>query len=246
MESKGAIMNIQIITPLALVLLLFPLFLGLSEAGTGDSAQALAAKEKHMAVISAFTANGDLQKLKAALGEGLDAGLMVNEIKEILVQMYAYVGFPRSLNGLATFMQLLEERQKEGIQDQMGKEASPLPAGKSILELGTENQTRLVGRPVAGKLFDFSPAIDRFLKAHLFGGIFARDILDWRTREITTIAALASIKGVNPQLAAHYGIGMHNGLSEAQLRDLVAAIRAKVGKPEADNAAEVLDSFLKK
>jgi 4-carboxymuconolactone decarboxylase len=30
--------------------------------------------------------------------------LTVNEIKEILVQMYAYAGFPRSLNGINAFM----------------------------------------------------------------------------------------------------------------------------------------------
>ena len=239
-------MEIRFTAILALTLFLSMAFAGFSWAGASDSSQTLTAKERCMVTISAFTANGDLQKLKTALAEGLETGLTVNEIKEILVQMYAYAGFPRSLNGLATFMQLLDERQKQGIQDSMGKKASPLPGDKDILELGTENQTRLVGRPVTGKLFEFSPAIDRFLKAHLFGDIFARDILDWRTREITTIAALCAIKGVNPQLAAHYGIGMHNGLSEAQIRDLIAVIRVKVGNPEAGNAADVLDGFLKK
>lgn len=231
---------------MAFALLLSTAFAGLSWAGARDSSQALTTKEQSMVTISAFTASGDLKKLKPALVEGLQAGLTVNEIKEILVQMYAYVGFPRSLNGLATFMGLLEERQEKGIKDKVGKEASPLPADKSILDLGTENQTRLIGRPVTGKLFTFSPAIDRFLKAHLFGDIFARDILDWKSREIATIAALSSIKGVNPQLAAHFRTGMHNGLSEAQLRGLIAVIRAKVGKQEADNAAEVLDGIMKK
>ena len=48
------------------------------------------AKQQKIVTIAAFTAKGDLQKLKTALNEGLDAGLTVNEIKEILVQMYAY------------------------------------------------------------------------------------------------------------------------------------------------------------
>jgi alkylhydroperoxidase/carboxymuconolactone decarboxylase family protein YurZ len=221
-------------------------FAATSRAAAKDQRQALTPKEQCMVTISAFTANGDLKKLKPALVEGLEAGLTVNQIKEILVQMYAYAGFPRSLNGLATFMGLLEERQQKGISDEAGKEASPLPADINILELGTDNQTRLVGKPVTGKLFTFSPAIDRFLKAHLFGDIFARDILDWKSRELTTIAALCSIKGVNPQLAAHFGIGMHNGLTVAQLRGLIAVIKAKVGGQEADNAAEVLDELLKK
>ena len=52
-------------------------------------------KQQSIIAISSFTANGDLEKLKSALNEGLDAGLTVNEIKEILVQLYAYAGFPR-------------------------------------------------------------------------------------------------------------------------------------------------------
>lgn len=229
-----------------LALLLCFALAGSSQAGAKEESQALTIKERSMVTIAAFTANGDMEKLTPALVAGLEAGLTVSEIKEILVQMYAYVGFPRSLNGLAAFMQVLEERARQGIQDPAGKEASPLPAEKTSLDLGTENQTRLVGSPVTGKLFEFSPTIDRFLKAHLFGDIFGRDILDWRSREITTIAALCSIKGVNSQLAAHYRIGMHNGLTAAQLRDLIAVIRAKVGEQEADNAAGVFDGTLKK
>ena len=59
----------------------------------------------------------------------MDAKLTVNEIKEILVQMYAYSGFPRSLNGINTFMAVLEERKKKGIADTEGKTAAPIDGG---------------------------------------------------------------------------------------------------------------------
>ena len=85
--------------------------------------------------------------------------------------MYAYAGFPRSLNGIGVFMAVMNEREDKGIRDKMGKEASSLPTDKSNLEFGTENQTKLIGHPVAGPLFDFAPTIDQFLKAHLFGDI---------------------------------------------------------------------------
>jgi alkylhydroperoxidase/carboxymuconolactone decarboxylase family protein YurZ len=58
--------------------------------------QALDARQRSIALISAFTAKGDLDRLKTALNEGLDSGLTVNEIKEVLAQLYAYAGFPRS------------------------------------------------------------------------------------------------------------------------------------------------------
>ena len=206
--------------------------------------EGLNAKQQTIVTIAAFTASGDLQKLKTALNEGLDAGLTVNEIKEILVQMYAYAGFPRSLNGIDTFMGVLKERDAKGIKDKLGKEPSPLPDNKSSIELGTEIQTRLAGRPVTGAIYAFTPAIDQFLKGHLFGDIFGRDNLDFQSREIATISALASMAGLNPQLQAHFSIGFNVGLTEAQMRSLVSVLEAKVGKKEADNAKEILSKVL--
>jgi quercetin dioxygenase-like cupin family protein/alkylhydroperoxidase/carboxymuconolactone decarboxylase family protein YurZ len=206
--------------------------------------EGLNTKQEKIVAIAAFTANGDLQKLKTALNEGLDAGLTINEIKEILVQMYAYAGFPRSLNGINTFIGVLEEREKKGIKDELGKEQSPMPANKSSIELGTEIQTRLIGAPATGKYIAFAPAIDTFLKGHLFGDIFGRDNLDFQSREIATISALAAIDGVNPQLQSHFNIGLNVGLTEAQLRSLISVLALKVGKKEADNADEILGKVL--
>jgi len=209
-----------------------------------DTNQALSAKQQSIVTIAAFTANGDLQKLKTALNEALDAGLTVNEIKEVLVQMYAYCGFPRSLNGISTFMSVMEEREQKGIKDEFGKEPSPMPANKSSIELGTEIQTRLIGAPATGKYITFAPAIDQFLKGHLFGDIFGRDNLDFQSREIATISALANMEGVNPQLESHFNIGFNVGLTEAQMRSLISVLEAKIGNKEADNAYEILGKVL--
>ena len=204
----------------------------------------LDAKQKAIVPIGAFTAQGNQKNLKMALNEALDAGLTVNAIKEILVQMYAYTGFPHSLNAIDTFMTVMDERHKKGIKDDIGKEASPLPNDKSSFELGTEIQTKLSGAPVSGPIFTFTPAMDAFLKAHLFGDIFGRDNLDYTSREIATIAALASMEGVNPQLLAHYRIGMNAGLTQDQLADLMGVLELKVGQKEAENANQVLHQFL--
>ena len=115
----------------------------ISEAQTMDANQALSAQQQRIIPIAAFTANGDMEKLKTAMHAGLDAGLTVNEIKEILVQMYAYAGFPRSLNGINTFMAVMDERQAKGIKDAMGKEASPVPANMNKDKYGAKVRARL-------------------------------------------------------------------------------------------------------
>lgn len=242
--SKKAVSRRKLVMCLALISVMIFSFSFMSNAQTMNNAQTLDTRQQNSVTIAAFTANGDIENLSTALNEGLDNGLTVNEIKEVLVQLYAYAGFPRSLNALNAFMSVLKARQAKGIKDVTGKAASPLPADKSPLELGTEIQTRLVGGPVTGELYTFAPAVDQFLKSHLFGDIFGRDNLDFQSREIATIAALASLKGVNSQLQAHFRIGMNTGLTEAQMTSLVAVLQSKVGKSEADNAAEVLHQVL--
>ena len=49
---------------------------------TAKDIDALSAKQQGIIPIAAYTANGDLESLKAAIRAGLDAGLSVNEIKE--------------------------------------------------------------------------------------------------------------------------------------------------------------------
>jgi len=237
-------MNRLITQFLASTFVLMSLIAAIAEAEPMDKKLPLSTKQQGIIPIAAFTANGDLSQLKGALNEGLDAGLTINEIKEILVQMYAYAGFPRSLNGINTFIGVLDEREQQGIKDVPGKEPGPLPANKSSIELGTEIQTRLIGAPASGKYIAFTPAIDAFLKGHLFGDIFGRDNLDFQSRELATMAALASMEGVNPQLQAHFNVGLNTGLSEAQLRSLIAVLAARVGKKEAANADEILAKVL--
>lgn len=197
-----------------------------------STAQTLSLKQQAIAPIAAATALGDIPGLNQALNQGLDAGLTLSETREILVQMYAYTGFPRSLNALGEMMKVVDARKQRGIQDAPGREPGPVPKGQELLELGTANQTKLVGAPVRGALFEFSPVIDEYLKSHLFGAMFARDNLDWQSRELATVGALAAMPGAESQLQSHVGFSMNVGLTAPQLRQL-AEVLAQRGYPEA-------------
>ena len=82
------------------------------------------------------------------------------------------------------------------------------------------------------------------MKGHLFGDIFGRDNLDFQSREIATISALANMVGVNPQLQSHFMAGFNVGLTEVQMRSLISVLEGKVGKKEAENAYEILGKVL--
>ncbi|MDB5270413.1 MAG: carboxymuconolactone decarboxylase [Hymenobacter sp.] len=210
---------------------------------THAQSAALTARQQALVTISAYTAKGDQTHLHEALAQGLTAGLTVNEEKEVLVHLYAYCGFPRSLSGINTLMQLLEERKAKGIKDVRGREASPIASIAPKYERGKQNLEKLTGKPETGPKTGanaFSPESDVFLKEHLFADIFERDALTFQERELATVAALVSLGGVEPMLQFHLGAGLHVGLTEAQLRQLIGLCEAAAGQPQAEAARAVL------
>lgn len=208
----------------------------------------LNSKQKGIIAIASLTAKGDLITLKKELSAGLDAGLTVNEIKEVLVHLYAYCGFPRSIRGLQTLMEVLDDRKAKGIIDNEGKEASPIhqepskyERGKAMIEVLTKTPQRenLTGYGA------FAPVIDSFLKEHLFADIFERDVLSYDERQLVTISVLSTIGGVEPMLRSHFAICLNVGLTHEQLQEFVSVIQSRIGKKEASNAKAVLDEVLK-
>ena len=183
-----------------------------------------------MSAIACNEARGDQSSLAVAIDRGLDAGLTVSQIKEALSHLYAYTGFPRSLNALGTLQRVLEQRTAAGKATEEGIEASPLPTDFDALKQGTEVQTRLSGRAFN---YDFCPAEDYYLKAHLFGDIFARDNLTYADRELITVSALSGLENVMPQLQAHVRGALNMGVTEGQLRAIPVALKASSLQAEA-------------
>ena len=210
--------------------------------------KSLSVKEKNIVTLSSLAAKGDLAKLTTEMNTGLESGLTVNEIKEVLIHLYAYCGFPRSIRGLQTFMEVLDERKAKGINDKIGNNASQInekgskyDRGKKILEelTKTSQPDTLTGYSA------FAPAIDTFLKEHLFADIFERNVLTYSERELVTISVLSSIGGVEPMLRSHLNICLNVGLTPEQLNEFVAIIKSTIGKKEANSAQKILDEVLK-
>lgn len=220
----------------------------LSAQNNPESDRAFTLRQQSIIPIAAYTAKGDLQHLKSALNEGLEAGLTVNEIKEVMVHLYAYCGFPRSIRGLQTFMEVLDERKARGIDDETGADVSPVSDELSKYERGKKNLEELLGTPLTGPesgYAAFAPVIEIFLKEHLFADIFERDILTFDERELVTISVLSSIGGVEPMLRSHFSICLNVGLSPGQLIEFADIIKSTVGKKEAKATLAVLNEVLK-
>lgn len=209
------------------------------------ASQALSVRQQALVPIAAFGSAGDMAGLSTALDKGLDAGLTVNDAKEVLIQLYAYAGFPRSLNALNQLMKVVETRKQRGVQDEQGKAPTrPIPKGDALLAAGTANQTRLLGGPANGAVYEFAPAVDQYLKAHLFGAIFERDNLDWQSRELATVGMLSALPDADAQLQAHMGFSMNVGLTAGQLNQLTQVLADRVDAEAAARAKGALTRHL--
>ncbi len=232
------------LTAICMLLVASPL---MADVETTNAASGLDSRQKSIVEISAFTATGQIDHLKHALNNALDAGMAKNEIEEVLVHVYAYAGFPRSFNGMMAFMGVMDERKARGIIDEIGKEASPIPAALNRDEYGARVRAQLGGLddvPPPAKWQEFSPVIDKFLKEHLFADLFVRDILSFSDRELATVAVLASLPGLEGPLGFHLGAAMNTGLSEQQMYDFIKVLDRVVEQGQVDSANAVLKQVL--
>jgi carboxymuconolactone decarboxylase len=197
--------------------------------------------EKQLAIVSiaANTAKGDLNKLKVALNKGLDKGLTINEIREILNHQYAYIGFPRALNGMLTLNKVLEERKVNGKKDIEGK----VPTNKGDInyyEYGTETLSILSQRDSSGLLQNFD-GVDYALKAHLFGYLFSRDNLNYVNRELTTVSTISTISGGEAQLASHVNLISNLGIKKSDLEKVVNILNKEVDSDSSNRLKGVVE-----
>ncbi len=200
----------------------------------GQSEKYFTKVEESIARIAIATANGNLSELDQQLNTALDNGMTINQIKEELVHLYAYCGFPRSLMAINALTEVLEQRKAEGIKDEEGFAGNDLKSGDKY-EIGKKVLAELTGvddRPRAGYAKTV-PIIEVFLKEHLFADIFKRGILTFKEREIATVAALVTLGDLDPMALGHMNITVKQGVSINQLTELLDMVATMEGPAKA-------------
>ena len=189
---------------------------------------ALPERVLYLCACVAWAAKGDLEHLETAVPQALDHGVTINELKDAFAQLYAYAGFPRSLNALGVLEKILNDQMvnEKMVNEKMTKWSWGKPfvrpavwddAGE-VLRIGTAMQTRDEG----GTPWDytFCPQADYYMKSHLFGDIYASDQLTPAVRELVTVAALSAMEGVTPQFEGHKECAVFMGNTPEQVAEL--------------------------
>jgi 4-carboxymuconolactone decarboxylase len=204
-------------------------------------------KSKELAVVAALTAMGTAQpQLKVHINGALNTGSSINEIKEVILQMSGYSGFPSCINGMNVLKDVLSERKENGITDAIGDSPTETEK-KDRLKAGEDELSRLDSLQV-DRLKDaynhFSPELVKFTLEYGYGDIFSRDNLSKKHRQIATIAALTALGNAQPQLKFHINAGINIGLTKENIEDIMLLMTVYSGFPSAINGINILKEVI--
>jgi len=199
-------------------------------------------KSKEIAVVAALTAMGTAEpQLKVHINGALNTGSSINELKEVILQMSVYSGFPSSINAINSLKEVIDERKGEGINDEIGKIATDnikdrFKTGEKYLSKLDDTQVEKLKTAYN----DFSPELVKYVLEYGYADIFSRDNLDIKHRQIATISALTALGNAQSQLKFHINAGMNIGLTFENINEIMLLMTVYAGFPAGINGTNVL------
>ncbi len=190
----------------------------------------LSRRDRSLVVITILATLNQLNQLKSHTRGGLAHGLQRSEIEEIFVQLSAYAGFPRAIDAMTTFLQVLAEDNGGTPVD------SPAPAARVDDEQRSATAREVMGRflenqPPGGVGVDmgaFAGTGGRFA----FGEVWARPELSRRDRSIVVCTTLTT-QDKPTELRFHLQTALNHGLSATELEEIMITMIAYAGFPTA-------------
>ena len=123
----------------------------------------------------------------------------------------------------------------------------PVPDSDAAAEAGMAVRRAVLGdahvdRAVAGST-DFSAPFQELITRYAWGEVWARPGLDRRTRSCLTLALLAALR-CEDELAMHVRAAVRNGLTAADISEVLLHTAVYAGVPAANHALAVAKPIL--
>lgn len=122
-------------------------------------------KSKEVAAVASLIAQRAIPEMKVHFNGALNSGCTVAEVKELVLHMSAYVGFPKTICAMNTLKEVLADRKTEGINDAQGEETiindnhTRYQRGLEYLSRLNDNQEQIM----KDAYNNFSPELVRFV-----------------------------------------------------------------------------------
>jgi 4-carboxymuconolactone decarboxylase len=159
-------------------------------------------RTRELITVTVLACLQTLPQLTSHTHGALNVGVAPVEIREAMYQLAPFLGFPCTLNAVATINEVFRARGVE----------LPLPAQGTVSEAeryakGLAEQAPLYGNEIKDNLADlpepFNEALPRFLTELCFGDFYTRGGLTLAQRELLVLCALAAIGDTSAQLGPH-------------------------------------------
>lgn len=191
-------------------------------------------RTRMMAVLAALLGCQSVDEFREILPGALNLGLTPVEVKEIVYQACAYLGFGRVRPFFDVVNDVLTE---EGVS--LPLEGQATTSIEDRVEKGEQAQVDIFGDGMKGFSSsgpEESRHINRWLSGNCFGDYYTRTGLDHRQREMITFCFLAAQGGCEPQLTSHAAGNMKVGNDEAFLIKIISQCLPYIGYPRSLNA----------
>lgn len=195
-------------------------------------------KTREMITCVTLTTMQTLPQLKAHIGASLNIGITPIEVRESIYLCAPFIGFPKTLNALATANEVFKEQgivlplEKQGMVNEQNRGTK-----------GAEIQQPLYGDAIKKALKDLPDGLGddvaRFLTEYGFGDIYTRGGLDLKTKELLVYAVITTLEA-DSQLRSHTLSNIKLGNDKSTLTSVVIQCLPYIGFPAAMKTLRII------
>ncbi len=194
-----------------------------------ESSLPLEPSTRYLAILSALIGSQSMEAFSEMLDKALDDALDPIQIKEMLYQSTAYLGYGRMLPFLNIANKIMLKR---GINLPLPEQATT--TRQTRLEKGIDAQAEIFGEQMRESWKN--GRINQWLAANCFGDYYTRNGLTLKQREMITFCFLAAQGGCEAQLAAHVKGNINIGNDKNFLLEVILQCLPYIGYPRSLNA----------
>ncbi|AKQ65742.1 4-carboxymuconolactone decarboxylase [Myxococcus hansupus] len=196
----------------------------------------LSARDRSLVTLATVIARNQSTAMAAYFGRALDSGVEPGELSELVTHLAFYAGWGNAMGAVGVVKDTFAAR---------GITAEQLPpAVGELLPLNEAAEAQRAER--VGKDFGaVAPGVVQYTTELLFRDLWLRPGLAPRDRSLVTVSALISA-GQVAQVPYHLNRAMDNGLTKAQVSEMMTHLAFYAGWPNVFSALPVVKDVLEK
>ena len=200
--------------------------------------------ERKLVEIVVLTTNQNHKFLARVAGEALNLGVKPLEIREALYHVAPYIGFPKVFEALDVVNEVFTAH---GITLPLDAQGTTTDADR--FDKGLKFQVDAYGERI-NQMRDSTPDYQKHLQddlsAFCFGDTYTRGTLDYKMREMLTMAVIGTLGTGEPQYKSHVAGTLAAGATKEEVIGIITVMNPYIGFPRTLNALrianEVFDS----